>query len=81
MISENLHNQFMAVKKTSQFYMTSYLVYLLAAKFPYKGLDCVGILGTKKGQLKLYDYYPQLQYKNFKKYYKRVNYAFIEHII
>lgn len=30
MINENLHNQLMAMKKTSQFYMTLYLVYLLA---------------------------------------------------
>lgn len=48
----------MAVKKTSQFYMTLYLVYLLEAKFPYNGLDCVGILGMKKGHLNVYDFYP-----------------------
>lgn len=48
-ISENLHNQFVVVKKTSDFYMTFYLVNLLTMKFPYKGLSYVRTLGTKKG--------------------------------
>lgn len=30
MISNYLHEQFVVIKRTSQFYMTSYLVYLLA---------------------------------------------------
>lgn len=80
-ISDNMHQQLMEVKKTSLSFMTSYLVYLLAEKFPYKGLFCVKDLGTKQGQLKLYDCYPQLQYRNFEREYKRVNDAFIGHII
>lgn len=47
MISDNMHEQLTEVKKTSCFYMNSYLVYLLAAKFPYKGLFCARELGTK----------------------------------
>lgn len=58
MISENLHNQLMVVKKSSKFYMTSYLVYLLVEKFPHKGLFRAGTLGTKKGEFKVYDCYP-----------------------
>lgn len=49
MISDNMHEQLMEVKKTFHFYMTLYLVYLLVAKFLYKGLFCVGELGTKQG--------------------------------
>lgn len=49
---------FFAVKKTSEFYMTSYLAYLLDVKFPYKGLDCVRTLGMKKGKNRVYDCYP-----------------------
>lgn len=71
----------MVVKKSSKFYMTSYLVYLLANKFSYKRLFNAGTLGTKRGELKVYDYYPQLQYRNFKREYQRVNDAFIAHII
>lgn len=60
MIRDNIHNHFMEVKKNLCFYMTSYLVYLLAVNFPYKGLFYAGELGTKKGQLKVYDCYPKI---------------------
>lgn len=79
MISNNLHEQFLAVKKTSQFYMTSYLVYLLVDPFPYKGLF-VAQSPTPGRELKLYDRHMQLQYQNFKDYYP-VNDVFIRHII
>lgn len=56
-ISNYLHEYFMAVKKTSRFYMTSYLVYLLADKTQYWGLFKPP--NTKPGrELKFYDRYP-----------------------
>lgn len=61
--------------------MTSYIVYLLEITFPYKGLNCVGELGTKKGYTPIYDCYPQLQYRNQKRDYKWGNDAFIMKIV
>lgn len=58
LISDNIHNQIFLVKKTKEFYMTSYLVYLLAIKFPCKGLNFVRKFGTKKGKKPMYKYYP-----------------------
>lgn len=80
MISNCLHEQFVVVKKTSQFYMNSYLVYLLTDPIPYRCLFFVQSL-TPRRELKVYDRKPQIQYHNFKKYYCRVNDAFIRHII
>jgi hypothetical protein len=53
----------------------------LVVWFPYKELVCAKELEIKKGQLKAYDCYPELQYRNFKRSCRRVNYAFIGHII
>lgn len=80
-ISDNIHNQLMAMKKMSKLYITSYLVYLLAEPFPYNGLFIVNNLEPRKGELKVYDHYPQLQYINFKRGYHRVNDTFIGNII
>lgn len=80
MISNWSHKQFVTIKRTLQFYMTSYLVYLLANQMQYIGLF-LSPSQTPKRELKVYDKYPQLQYKNFKKDYYRVNEAFFGHII
>lgn len=70
----------MAVKKTSKFYMTSYLVYSLAERRQYNAL--FRALDEEPGrELKVYDKYPQLQFRNFKKDYCRDNDTFIGHII
>lgn len=70
----------MEVKNTSNFYMTSYLIYSLAKQRQYSGL--FRALDEEPGrELKVYDRYPQLQFMNFKKDYCRVNDAFIGHII
>lgn len=58
MIIDNIHNQFIVVKKIKEFYMNSYVVYLLEVNFPYKGINCVDELGTKKGKTPSYDCYP-----------------------
>lgn len=60
--------------------MTSYFVYSLEDQRQYSGLFVAPDQGQKQG-LKAYDKYPQLQYRNFKKEYYRVNDAFIGHII
>lgn len=59
--------------------MNSYLVYLLADWMQYIGLFRVPNEALGR-ELEVYDRYPQLQYKNFKDYY-RVNDAFIGHLI
>lgn len=70
----------MNVKKTSKFYMKSYLVYSLA-----KWRQSSGLFVAPDEQLgrslKVYDRYPQPQFRNFKKEYCRVNDAFIGHTI
>lgn len=77
-ISDYFHEQFMNVKKSSKFY-NPYLVYSLAEKRQYNRL--FGVPDEEHGRrLKAYDKYPQLQFRNFKEYF-RVNDAFIGHII
>lgn len=51
--------------------MRSYVVYALARHIRYKGLICKGEVGIKKGQLKVYDCYPQLRLHE--KQFRRVN--------
>lgn len=79
-ISDHFHEQFVAVKKTSRFYMTSYLVYSLAEQVQYRGLFRAPDEEPGR-ELKVYDKYPQLQFRNFKRDYCKVNDAFIGHII
>lgn len=75
-----MHEQFLIVKNTSQLYMTSYLVYFLSNYAQYRGLF-VAPNPAPGRELKFYDRYPQLQFRNFKKDYCRVNDTFIGHII
>lgn len=79
-ISDCFHEQFMAMEKTSKFYMTSYLVYSFAKQRQYGGLFRAP--NEEQGrELKVYDRYPQLQYRNYKKHYYRFNDTFRGHII
>lgn len=66
----------MVVKNTSKFYMTSHLVYSLAKRRKYRGLFKAPNEEPSR-ELKVYDKYPQLQYRNFKKDNCRVNDTFI----
>lgn len=79
MINQCLHEQFVVVKKTSQFYITSYPVYLLVDCAQYKGLFLAPNPALGR-ELNVYDRYPKLQFLNFKDY-CRVNDALIHHII
>lgn len=58
------------------FYISSYVIYVLAWCYRYKGLICKGIVGNKDDQFKAYDCYPQLHMQE-KSHFKRVNDAFL----
>lgn len=64
-----------SLERTKSFYMTSYLVYMLATHIVYKILVCKGEVGNRSGQYKVYDCYPQLHLHE-KKQYRRVHNAF-----
>lgn len=70
----------MNVRKSSKFYMISYLVYSLVEQRQYNGLF-VAPNEESGWRLKAYDRYPQLQFRNFKKEYCKVNDVFTSHII
>lgn len=55
---DNLHVQLIQVKTDPRFYMTSYLVYLLAAQATFLGLKTKGSLTDPK--VRVYNHYPQL---------------------
>ena len=82
-LNENLDEQLVAVKTDPRFYMTSYLVYLLAARtMDYPGLFKRGSMQDVDAQP--YVVYPQLVKKNMSdqsKEYRIVNDAFIFTII
>jgi hypothetical protein len=50
--------QLMNVKVSKKFNMTSYIVYLLAGKNKYRGLNCKGTLGKNI----IFYVYPQLKF-------------------
>lgn len=58
-IKNCFHEQFVNMKKSSKFYMTSYLVYSLADQRQYSGLYVAPDQGQKRG-LKPFDKYLQL---------------------
>lgn len=79
-ISNCLHKQFVVVKNTLRFYMTSYLVYFLVDRTQYRCLFRAPDKALGR-ELKFYDKYPQLQFRNLKRDYCIVNDAFIGHMI
>jgi hypothetical protein len=75
MISNNLDEQLRNLESTKTFYMSYYIIYLLARSYKCSGLICKGMVETGEGELRSYDYYPQLQLSE-KSHFKRVNNAF-----
>ena len=69
-ISDKLDTQLRNLRKTKQFYMSSYMIYLLARK--YTGLVSKCMIGNYKDQFKEYDCYPELQLHE-RASYRRVN--------
>jgi len=53
---------------------------MLARNFVYPRLTKLEIVGNAARELKVYDYYPQMQHVNSLVHYKRVNDAFTMHI-
>lgn len=79
--SDNLHEQLTNVEQTKTFYMSSYVVYILARYGKYKGLNCRAPVGPAEGQMLAYDAYPKLHLSNSVAHYRRVNDAFTMHIV
>lgn len=78
-ISNNIDVQFIKLERTKTFYIGSYIIYSLAWAYEYIGLMYRGPVGTRSGQLRACESYPQLHYLN-KPHYRRVNDAFTMHI-
>lgn len=79
MISNNLDEQLKNLESTKNFYMSSYVVYLLARSYKYFGLIYKGMVGNGEGEFRSYDCYPQLQLSE-KSHFKRVNDTFLMYI-
>lgn len=45
LVSDNLHEQMMNVEQTKTFYMSLYLIYILARYGKYNGLNCRAPIG------------------------------------
>lgn len=59
-ISNSIDEQLRNMEHTKSIYMSSYIIYMLARCYRYKGLICKGVVGNKDGQFKAYDCYLQL---------------------
>jgi hypothetical protein len=75
LINENLDKKLKEIQETNNFSMTSYVVYMLAQSFKYRGLTCKGIVGENK----FYECYPQLHLSSTS-HYRRANDAFTMYI-
>ena len=67
-ISENLELQLRTVQNQRQFYMGSYLFYLIARLYESPGLRALGEIGNGPGQYLVHECYPQLHLYNNKDY-------------
>ena len=67
-ISENLELQLRTVQNQRQFYMGSYLFYLIARLYKSLGLKALGEVGSGPGQYLVHECYPQLHLHNNKDY-------------
>lgn len=65
-ISENLELQLRTVQNQKQFYIGSYLFYLIARLYEYPGLKALGVTGNGSGQYLVHECYPQLHLHNTK---------------
>lgn len=74
LISTMIDKQLRDVLETKRFTMSSYVMYVLARFYPYRGLSPQGTFG----QDIVYEVYPELHLGH--KNYKRVNDAFTMHI-
>ena len=74
-ISDNLNEQLMNLEHTRKFYMSSYVIYMLARRKNYDGLRCKGPIGIGTQHLKVHEWYPQLHLYS-KHDYMRVNDVF-----
>ena len=75
LISDNLNEQLMNLEHTRKFYMSSYVIYMLARRKNYDGLRCKGPIGSGTQHLKVHECYPQLHLYS-KDDYMRVNDVF-----
>ena len=67
-ISRNLELQLRALSTKKQFYMSSYLFYIIARLYECPGLKAKGMVGSEPGQYLVHECYPQLHSHNTKDY-------------
>lgn len=67
-IRRNLELQPRTVQNQKQFYMGSYLFYLIARLYKNPGLKALGVIGNGSGQCLVHKCYPQLHLHNTKDY-------------
>lgn len=79
MISDNIDEQFKNLRRTKTFYMSSYVIYMLARMIRYKGLTYQEPIGCGSGQFKIHDACRQLHLTSTS-HFKRVNDAFTMYI-
>ena len=65
-ISENLELQLRTVQNQKQFYMGSYLFYLIARLYEHPGLKALEVIGNGPRQYLVHECYPQLHLHNTK---------------
>ena len=63
-IRENLELQLRTVQIQKQFYMGSYLFYLIARLYEYPGFKALGVISNGLGQCLVHECYPQLHLHN-----------------
>lgn len=70
LISHYLHEQLKDLKerKYQSFFMSSYVIYMLARRGGFDGLPAKGVTGCGPAQLKVHECYPQLHLHNVSSY-------------
>lgn len=82
LINHYLHEQFKDLKerKSQSFFMSSYVIYMLARREGFDSLPAKGIMGCGPAQLKVHECYPQLHLHNVSSY-KLANDTFTMYLI
>ena len=75
LISDNLNEQLMNLEHKMNFYMRSYVIYMLPWRTNHDGLGRKGLIGSRSQHLKVHECYPQLHLYS-KDDYMRVNDVF-----